>query len=224
MRAPQLSRGVRQTEGRMADRRVARVWIDVSGTDQSEEPVIIRENVTITGLQLTRVHKADLVPPRIGAQNPGNIFHLSEGRSITIRESGTRRDGEGDPTVAARKLATLNDPLMKTGSLDDRRVATGEAERSSPFLDRAPANLETHGLSSSLGAFHGYLLSVGLLNMSRHDTTALCWEDGRHCFEHFPVRRSGAQQSQEPPNHCMQATAGGLGGVGPARRAFARRT
>ena len=159
----------------MANRREARVWIDASGTDRSEEPVIIRENVTIAGLELTRVHKADLVPPRIGAKNPGNFFHLSEGRSITIRESGTRRDGEGDPAMAARELATLNDPLMKTDSLDDRCMATGEAERSSPFLDRAPANLETHGFASSLGAFHGHLLSVGLLHINWHDTTALCW-------------------------------------------------
>ncbi len=175
VRPPQVSGSVRRTESLMANRRVALVWIDASGTHQSEEPVIIRENVTIAGLELTRVHKADLVPPRIGAKNPGNFFHLSEGRSITIRESSTRRDGEGDPAVAARKLATLNDPLMKTNSLDDRCMAAGEAERSPPFLDRAPANLETHGLASSLGAFHGHLLSIGLFHMGRHDTTALCW-------------------------------------------------
>src|SRR5947199_9025534 len=119
----------------MANRRMARLWIDASRTDQSEEPVIIRENVTIAGLELTRVHKADLVPPRIGAKNPDSFFHLSEGRSITIRESGTRRDGEGDPAMAARELATLNDPLMKTDSLDYRCMATGEAERSSRLLD-----------------------------------------------------------------------------------------
>jgi len=149
--------------------------------------------VTIAGLKLTRVHKADLVPPRIGAKNPGNFFHLSEGRSIAIRESGTRRDWEGDPAVAARELGTLNDPLMKTDSLDDRRMATGEAEGSSPFLDRAPANLETHGLASSLGAFHEHLLSVGLLHMGRHDTTALCRKDGHHCFKRCDVAETSSR-------------------------------
>src|SRR6266481_2597944 len=89
--------------------------------------------------------------------------------------------------MLARELATLNDPVLKTGSLDDCCVAAGQAERRLPVLDRAPANLEAHGSASSLGAFHGHLLSAGLFLMSRHDTTAICWQDGHDRFHRFPA-------------------------------------
>src|SRR6266446_372442 len=116
--------------------------------------------------------------------------------------------------MLARELATLNDPVLKTGSFDDCCVAAGQAERRLPVLDRAPANLEAHGSASSLGAFHGHLLSAGLFLMSRHDTRAICWQDGHDRFHHFPVGLSGAQESREPPNNRMHATASVLGCAG----------
>lgn len=110
-------------------------------------------------LEITRMYEADLLPPRVSAEHPGDLFHFPEGRRTTVGVSRTGTDREGNPAVLARESTTLDELLSKGDSLDDGCVATGEAERRFSILHRASANLDVHGAVSSLGgSFHRHLL------------------------------------------------------------------
>ena len=56
-------------------------------TGNSVGPIVVREGVTIARFEFARVHESYLVPLRVGAKNPGRLFHLAQGRLAAIGES-----------------------------------------------------------------------------------------------------------------------------------------
>src|SRR5712691_3203930 len=93
---------------------------------ERSERLLFGEDVTVARLEITRMYEADLLPPRVSAEHPGDLFHLPEGRHTTIGVSRTGTDGEGNPAVLAGESITLDELLSKGDSLDDGCVATGE--------------------------------------------------------------------------------------------------
>jgi hypothetical protein len=95
--------------------------------------------------QTLRLHEADVAPPRIGTQNPRDLFHVVKRgmrRAEIIRAKPHR---EGYATATSGQHRALDDFVLETGTADDRGALAAVTEGRVAVAGSAALDLDTRG-------------------------------------------------------------------------------